>query len=88
MNFLRSHKLVSEAKLTVRKAGQTPLEYFKIELWQVRITALETQSEGTDLIERLRLGFSRVKVSYTPQGSHGGGGGGDNVFDADAHAGT
>src|ERR1700680_871044 len=32
MNFLRNHKAVTQAILTVRKAGSTPLEYFKIEL--------------------------------------------------------
>src|SRR3954469_25550197 len=35
MNYLRSHKLVKQAQLTVRKAGTAPLEYFRIELENV-----------------------------------------------------
>jgi hypothetical protein len=37
-------------------------------------------------VERLTLGFSKVRVSYTPQASTGARGGGTNVFEADAHA--
>jgi type VI secretion system secreted protein Hcp len=88
MNYLRSHKSVPEARLTVRKAGQTPLEYYLIELEDVRITALQTQSENAELVERLTLGFSKVRVSYIPQGADGGPGGGANVFEADTHVGS
>jgi type VI secretion system secreted protein Hcp len=85
MNFLRNHKLVPQAELTVRKAGATPLEYFKIELEGVRVTSLETESENTELVERVSLGFSKVRVSYVPQSATGARGGGANVFEADAH---
>lgn len=88
MRFLRNNKLVSDATLTVRKAGKTPLEYFKIELENVRVTSLHTESEGSELVERIRLGFSKVRVSYTPQDETGAMGGGENVFEADVHAGS
>ena len=89
MMCLRSHRVVPQGKLTVRKAGTTPLEYFKIELTNVRITSLVTDSDQADLIERLKLGFHRVTVTYTPQqGGTGASGGGAIVFEADAQAAT
>jgi type VI secretion system secreted protein Hcp len=87
MRFLRNRKAVSSAQLVVRKAGTTPLEYFTIELQNVRINGLKAESHESDLIEHLRLGFSKVKVSYTPQGATGARGGGANQFETDAHLG-
>jgi type VI secretion system secreted protein Hcp len=84
MSFLNTNKLVKTAKLTVRKAGKTPLEYYTIELEEVRITAVKTESENTELVERVNLGFVKVRVSYVPQDSTGGRGGGANVFEAQA----
>jgi type VI secretion system secreted protein Hcp len=83
MLYLRNNKLVGQAKLTVRKAGKTPLEYLTVELKKVRITSLKVESQGTELIERLRLGFGVVKVTYTPQDEKGGSGAA-SVFEADA----
>ena len=88
MQLLRNHKVTPQAQLTVRKAGTTPLEYFKIELENVRVTSLKTESERAELVEHLSLGFSKVRVSYTPQSSTGARGGGTNVFEADAHIGS
>lgn len=88
MNFLRARKLISQGQLTVRKAGQKPLEYVKIELENVRVTSLKAESENAELLERITLGFSKVRVSYTPQGPTGAAGGGTNVFEADAQAGS
>ena len=88
MNFLRNRKVASQAQLTVRKAGKVPLPYFKIELENVRVTALKAESESAELVERVSLGFSRVRVSYTPQGATGAAGGGTNVFEAETHLGV
>jgi len=88
MSFLRTHKVIKQVQLTVRKAGTTPLEYFKIELEDARLTSLRTESEKEELVERLSLGFAKVRVSYVPQDATGARGGGSNVFEADAHAGS
>lgn len=88
MNFLRSRKVVPQARLIVRKAGQTPLPYFKIELENVRVISLKTESENAELVERVSLGFSKVKVSYTPQSATGAAGGGASVFEADTQVGS
>jgi len=84
MNYLKSNKLVKTARLTVRKAGTKPLEYFWIDLEDVRVTAVRAESENTELVERLKLGFAKVRVSYTPQDPLGGVGGGTNVFETSA----
>lgn len=88
MSYLRTNKEIPEAVLTVRKAGKGPLEYFKIELENARLTSLQAESQGVELVERLDVGFSKIRVSYTPQDSTGARGGGTNVFEADAHAGS
>ncbi len=72
----------------MRKAGKTPLEYFRIELENVRVTSIKAESDSAELVEHVNLGFSKVKVSYTPQDSLGAKGGGTNVFEADAHTGS
>jgi type VI secretion system secreted protein Hcp len=79
MSFLVTNRLVGQAKLTVRKAGTTPVEFFTIELRKVRIVSIKIESQGTDLVERVRLGFSNVRVTYTPQDSKGGPGAANQV---------
>ena len=87
MGMLRNNKLTT-ATLTVRKAGSTPLPYLKLELTDVRVTSVITETSGPDLVDRLRLSFVKVRVTYTPQQSGTGAkGGGVVVFEADAHSG-
>lgn len=87
MMYVRQNRLVPSAKLTVRKAGQTPLEYFTIEMERVRVTSIKTESEGTELVERVSLGFAKVLVAYTPQGAGGGRGGGTSFFEDELYPG-
>ena len=87
MGFLRSRKPIPSAQLVVRKAGSTPLEYFKIEMENVRVNGLRAESQSLELMEQVRLGFQKVRVTYMPQGATGGSGGGANVFETDAHVG-
>src|SRR4029453_17946623 len=71
MSYLRTNKEIAEAVLTVRKAGKGPLEYFKHELENPRLTSLQAESQGVELVERLNVGFSKIRVSYTPQDTTG-----------------
>jgi type VI secretion system secreted protein Hcp len=63
-----------EAKLVVRKAGETPLEYLIITLTDVMVTAVSTGGSGGEdrLTENVTLNFSKVKVDYTEQTPKGG----------------
>ena len=62
------------ALLTVRKAGGTaPVEYLKIKMDEVFVTALSTGGSGGEdrLTENVSLNFSKVNVDYTPQDAKG-----------------
>ena len=62
-----------EATLTVRKAGEKPLEYMIVKLTDVLITSVSTGGSGGDdkLTENVTLNFGKVKVSYQPQKKDG-----------------
>lgn len=63
-----------EVKLTVRKAGEKPLEYLIITLTEVLVTSVSTGGSGGEdrLTENLSLNFAKVKVEYTEQLATGG----------------
>jgi type VI secretion system secreted protein Hcp len=63
------------AKLTVRKAGKTPLEYIKITMTKVMVTSVSTGGSGGEdkLTENVTLNFSDVKVEYSKQKDDGSG---------------
>jgi type VI secretion system secreted protein Hcp len=57
------------AKLTVRKAGKTPIEYIVIEMHEVMITSVSTGGSGGEdrLTENISLNFGKVTFTYTTQ---------------------
>ncbi|MFQ5545945.1 MAG: Hcp family type VI secretion system effector [Acidiferrobacterales bacterium] len=68
-------KHMGEAVLAARKAGERPLEYFKITMKDVIVTSVSTGgSDDEDLLtETVTLNFGKVKVGYTPQKADGSG---------------
>ena len=75
MKMCCSGKHYPEALLTVRKAGETPLEYLLIKMEDVIVSSLQSGgSDGGDrLTENLTLNFAKVSVDYTPQKPDGSG---------------
>lgn len=63
----------NEARLVIRKAGETPLEYLTITLSQVMVSGVHSGgSEGDDrLVEEVTLNFASVKVDYVEQTARG-----------------
>ena len=69
-----SGKHLGNAVLTVRKAGESPLEYLVITMEDVIIAGVSTGGSGGEdrLTENVTLNFAKVKVDYTEQTSKGG----------------
>jgi len=66
-------KVFSEVILTVQKAGESALPYFKITLTNVRISSYSTGGHGTDerLTENASLRFQKIKGEYDTQTEKG-----------------
>ena len=69
-------KALKSAVLTVRKAGGTPLEYYKLTLTNVLVSSITPGGSGGQdrLTESLSLNFSQFKLEYVPQKADGTGG--------------
>jgi type VI secretion system secreted protein Hcp len=78
MMYCCSGKHFDKALLTVRKAGDKPLEYLKLTLEDVLITSVSTGGSGGEdrLTENVSLNFAKYKLSYQPQAKDGGPDGG------------
>ncbi len=63
----------AEAKLTVRKAGTTALEYIIITMTDVIVTSVSTGGSGGEdrLTENVTLNFAKVALEYQPQAQDG-----------------
>lgn len=66
-------KHFGEAKLIVRKAGETPVEYLIITMSDVLITSVSTGGSGGEdrLTENVGINFAKVNVKYTQQDATG-----------------
>jgi type VI secretion system secreted protein Hcp len=75
-------KHFDKANLTVRKAGENPLEYLKIEMTEVIITSISTGGSGGEdrLTENVKLNFAKVKVDYQAQDDKGKASGGPKTM--------
>lgn len=62
-------KHYKSAKLTVRTAGEQPIEYIVMELSDVLISSVSLGGSGGEdrLTENVTLNFAKFKYSYTPQ---------------------
>lgn len=62
-------KHYEDALLTVRKSGETPIEYVKITMNKVMVTSVSSGGSGGQdrVTENISLNFKTVKVEYTPQ---------------------
>jgi len=80
MEHVANGKHITKAKLFVRKAGGTPLEYIKIEMEDIIVTSVSTGGSGGEdrLTENVTFNFSVVKTQYVPQKKDGTGEAGIN----------
>jgi len=67
-----SGKHIKEGLLTVRKAGEKPLEYMKIKLNDILVSGVQHSGGGSELLmESLTLNFAKFQVEYQEQGADG-----------------
>jgi type VI secretion system secreted protein Hcp len=77
MKYCLIGKHIPEARLTVRKAGGTPLEYLRIVMSSVIISGIKPSGDILDeqMQEVVSLSFSRVSQEYLVQNAQGSNGG-------------
>ena len=61
------------AKLTVRKAGERPIEFLVLKMTDLIVTSVSTGGSGGEdrLTENITLDFAKFEFSYTPQKADG-----------------
>lgn len=66
---------VADAQLTIRKAGENPLDYVVIRFKPVLVTSVSTGGSGGEdrLTENISLNFAKYEFVYTPQTEKGSG---------------
>lgn len=73
--YCANGKHIPEAKLTVRKAGENPLEYIIITMKKCMITSVSSGGSGGEdrLTENATINFAEVKEEYMVQQDDGSG---------------
>ena len=68
---------IPDGQLIVRKAGDKPLEYIKLDIKEIIVSSVSTGGSGGEdrLTENVTLNFREWKMTYTPQTKTGAGGG-------------
>jgi type VI secretion system secreted protein Hcp len=70
-----SGKHIPTGTLTVRKAGETPLEYLVITFTDILVSSLQVSgaTSGDEVMETVSLNFAKFKVEYKEQKEDGSG---------------
>jgi len=73
MLFCANGKHIASGQLTVRKAGEHPLEYLKVELKEILVTSLTTGGSGSEdrFTENVSLNFAQFHTTYSEQNPDG-----------------
>ena len=67
-------KHIPNGLITVRKAGEKPLEYMKIKLQDILISGVQEAGHGGDtLTENVTINFAKFHVEYQEQNADGSG---------------
>jgi type VI secretion system secreted protein Hcp len=74
MLFCCNGKHLANGLITVRKAGEKPLEYLKIKLTDILISGVQVAGHGGDqLTENVTLNFAKFNLEYQEQKADGSG---------------
>jgi type VI secretion system secreted protein Hcp len=65
-------KHIKEGLITVRKAGENPVEYLKIKLTDILVSSVQEAGHGGEVLsESLSLNFAKFNLAYQEQGADG-----------------
>jgi type VI secretion system secreted protein Hcp len=82
-------KHIANGLITVRKAGENPVEYLKIKLSDILISGVQHSSNGETIVyESVTLNFAKFNIAYQEQGSDGTAAGGPKEMGWDIKANT
>ena len=74
MLYCANGKHLKEGLITVRKAGEKPLEYLKIKLTDILVSSVQVAGHGGELLtENVTLNFAKFHVEYLEQKADGSG---------------
>jgi type VI secretion system secreted protein Hcp len=75
MLYCMNGKHIDKAMLTVRKAGENPLEYIILTMQDLLVTSVSKGGSGGQdrLTENITLNFAKVEYKYVPQKKDGSG---------------
>ncbi len=72
--FCANGKHIKDGLITVRKAGEKPLEYLKIKLVDILISSVQEAGHGSDVLtENVTLNFAKIHFEYQEQDEKGAG---------------
>ncbi len=72
MLYCCNGKHIPNGLITVRKAGEKPVEYLKIKLVDILISGVQDAGHGSDLLtENVTLNFAKFHVEYLEQAADG-----------------
>ncbi len=71
MSVAATNDVVTKAVLAVRKAGTTQQEYFKLTIEKGRITAIDLQTSGPEILETVSFAFQKIEVECKAQSKDG-----------------
>jgi type VI secretion system secreted protein Hcp len=72
MSALATNDEVREAKLSMRKAGESQMDFFTITLGSARVSAIDLDiDESGNPVERVSFAFAKVEVEYRRQQASG-----------------
>ncbi|MCK7582604.1 MAG: type VI secretion system tube protein Hcp [Chromatiales bacterium] len=70
-----NNEVIKKAVLSVRKAGTTQQEYFKLTIEKGRITSYDVQAPESEtsaqMLESVTLSFQKIEIEYRQQGADG-----------------
>lgn len=75
MSLATTNEVIKKAVLTVRKAGTTQQEFFKVTIENGRLTSYDVQAPESDtspgLLEIVTFAFQKIAIEYRMQGEDG-----------------